>query len=210
MDENGNPVRRRNLRPKDLAPVLPARPYPLDAEIPIPVFLPGRFKTGRQNKGKRKESFGKTRNGKKNNKKKKRKRKGLRIFLLILAILILAAIGLCIGAWYSIIKSAPTLNTSDIVPSNYTSIIYDDNGVEIDKIHGEENREYVTLDLIPQDLQNAVIAIEDERFYEHNGIDPKGIIRALIIDIKSGTSPREQARSPSSSSKTRCSPATRG
>ena len=48
----------------------------------------------------------------------------------------LAAIGICIGAWISIIKSAPEINTSDIVPNNFTSIIYDDNGVEIDKLHG--------------------------------------------------------------------------
>lgn len=96
----------------------------------------------------------------------------------------LAAIGICIGAWISIIKSAPEINTSDIVPNNFTSIIYDDNGVEIDKLHGEENREYVTLDMIPEDLQNAVVSIEDERFYDHNGIDIKGIFRALIIDIK--------------------------
>ena len=120
----------------------------------------------------------------KSNKKKKKKRKGLRIFLAVLAVIILAVIGLCIGVWISIVKDAPKLNTSDIVPSNYTSIIYDDNGVEIDKLHGEENREYVTLDQIPEDLQHAVVAIEDERFYEHNGIDIQGIFRALIIDIK--------------------------
>ena len=53
-----------------------------------------------------------------------------------------------------------------------------------DRLHGEENREYVTLDMIPEDLQNAVVSIEDERFYDHNGIDIKGIFRALIIDIK--------------------------
>lgn len=119
----------------------------------------------------------------KKNKKKKKKRKGLRIFLVVLGILILAAVGLCIGAWISIIKSAPTLNTSDIVPTNYTSIIYDDSGAEIDKLHGEENREYVTLDMIPEDLQHAVVSIEDERFYDHNGIDIKGIFRAIYIDI---------------------------
>ena len=120
----------------------------------------------------------------KKKKPKKKKRRGLRIFLLVMAVLVLAVIGVCIGIWISIIKDAPKLNTSDIVPSNYTSIIYDDNGVEIDKLHGEENREYVTLDQIPEDLQHAVVAIEDERFYEHNGIDIKGIFRALIIDIK--------------------------
>ena len=123
----------------------------------------------------------------KHSKKKKhgKKRGGcLKVFLIIIGILILIAAGLAIGVYITIIKSAPTLNTSDIVPSNYTSIIYDNNGTEIDKLHGDENREYVTFDLIPDDLKNAVISIEDERFYEHNGIDIKGIMRALVIDIK--------------------------
>ena len=47
------------------------------------------------------------------------------------------------------------------------------------------NRRSVTLDEIPKDLQHAVVAIEDERFYEHNGIDLKGIARALVADLKS-------------------------
>jgi penicillin-binding protein 1A len=46
------------------------------------------------------------------------------------------------------------------------------------------NRKYVTIDEIPLNLQHAFVAIEDARFYEHNGIDPKGIIRALVEDIK--------------------------
>lgn len=120
---------------------------------------------------------------KKNNGKKK-KRGFLKGFFIFISILILAAIGIFIGAYITIIKGAPELNTSDIVPSNFTSIIYDDNGEEIDKLHGEENREYVTIDQIPQDLQNAVVSIEDERYYDHNGIDIKGIMRALAIDIK--------------------------
>lgn len=120
-----------------------------------------------------------------NGKKKKRKKRSfLRGLFIVLTVLILAAIGVFIGVYITIIKGAPQLNTSDIVPSNFTSIIYDDNGTEIDKLHGDENREYVTIDLIPQYLQNAVISIEDERFYEHNGIDIKGIMRALAIDIK--------------------------
>lgn len=122
---------------------------------------------------------------KSNGKRKKNKRRSfLRGFFIVLTILVLAAIGVFIGAYITIIKGAPELNTSDIVPSNFTSIIYDDNGQEIDKLHGEENREYVTIDLIPHNLQNAVVSIEDERFYTHNGIDIKGIIRAIAIDIK--------------------------
>ena len=48
------------------------------------------------------------------------------------------------------------------------------------------NRTYVTIDQIPKDLQHAFIAIEDERFYEHNGIDMRGILRAASITLSSG------------------------
>lgn len=50
----------------------------------------------------------------------------------------------------------------------------------------------MTIDQIPEDLQHAVVAIEDERFYDHNGIDLKGIVRALVADVRMGISAREQ------------------
>ena len=48
------------------------------------------------------------------------------------------------------------------------------------------NRVYKSIDEIPKDLQNAFVAIEDSRFYEHNGIDLKGIVRAGLKGITSG------------------------
>jgi len=67
-----------------------------------------------------------------------------------------------------------------------TSSIYAADGTFIATLHDEENRELVSIDEIPRDLVNAVIAIEDERFYEHQGYDPEGIIRSAIINITSG------------------------
>ena len=55
------------------------------------------------------------------------------------------------------------------------------NGNLITNIHATENRTLVTLDKIPANLQNAFIAVEDNRFYEHNGIDPRGIFRAYLF-----------------------------
>lgn len=104
---------------------------------------------------------------------------------LVLLILLFAVIGIGMGAYFGIIKSSPELELIAIEPNVYTSIIYDKDGNEIDRFHGDENREYVTLDKIPVYLQNAIVSIEDERFYSHNGIDYKGIARAAYVTIKS-------------------------
>jgi len=67
-----------------------------------------------------------------------------------------------------------------------TSIIYDADGGVLADLHAEENRTYVSLANIPMDLRNAVIATEDERFYEHDGVDFMGIARALWVNIFEG------------------------
>ncbi len=180
VDENGNPVKRRkpstenagHTGSRSSSGVRPAsNSHQHTKKAPNEGY---RKAGGQKNNSKKKQSH----------KKPHKKHRVLKIFFIIIAVIILALAGAAVGIWMSIVKQAPKINTSDIVPSNYTSIIYDDNGTEIDKLHGEENREYVTLDQIPKNLQNAVIAIEDERFYVHNGIDIKGIFRALYADIK--------------------------
>lgn len=125
------------------------------------------------------------------NKKRRRKRKKrnligvfiLRIFIILFAVGVIAAVGLVIGSVAGIIGTSPSLNADDVIPESYTSILYDENGNEIDKLHGEENREYVKLSSIPVNMRNAIVAIEDARFYEHNGIDFRGMARALAVDI---------------------------
>ena len=75
----------------------------------------------------------------------------------------------------------------DIMPLGYATFLYDDAGNQIRKLAApNSNRLPVTLDQIPVDLQHAVVAIEDERFYEHNGIDVKGILRAGMKAITTG------------------------
>ncbi len=67
-----------------------------------------------------------------------------------------------------------------------TSKVYAADGTLVATFHDEQNREPVPIDQVPQDLINAVVAIEDERFYEHQGYDPEGIIRSAVINITSG------------------------
>ncbi|MCR4955758.1 MAG: PBP1A family penicillin-binding protein [Lachnospiraceae bacterium] len=90
-------------------------------------------------------------------------------------------IGCCaaFGIYRGVLASAPDIDEIDVSPTGYLSTIYDDKGKEIDTlIAAGANRQYVTIDEIPKNLQHAFVAIEDERFYEHNGIDLKGILRA--------------------------------
>lgn len=108
------------------------------------------------------------------------------IFLSLLAIFV---IGACagLGAFKGLLDSAPDIEDVNIVPVGEATFVYDANGNQLQKLTApNSNRMPVTLDKIPKDLQNAVVAIEDERFYEHNGIDIRGILRAGVKGILSG------------------------
>ncbi|MGN0153177.1 MAG: PBP1A family penicillin-binding protein [Lachnospiraceae bacterium] len=87
----------------------------------------------------------------------------------------------------SIIDNAPDI--ADIKESvqleGFQTTIYDQQGKEITTLStANSNRVYVEYEDIPEDLINAFVAIEDERFWEHNGIDAKGILRAFFVGIK--------------------------
>ncbi len=107
----------------------------------------------------------------------------LKTFIVIGILLAFAIGGAGIGAYIAIIKNTPDLGLVAIQPNAYTSIIYDSKGNEIDRLHGDENREYATLENIPQYMQDAVIAIEDERFYQHDGVDARGFARAIFSTV---------------------------
>lgn len=116
--------------------------------------------------------------------KKVKNKAGLLVFrILIVTVFIagFAVLGASLGAYIAIIKDTPTdFELLPIESLNYTTIIYDNQtGIETGRFSGAENREYVELKNISKDLKNAYIAIEDERFYSHNGIDVRGIFRSL-------------------------------
>ena len=115
---------------------------------------------------------------------------------VLLCVLAIGIIGFCgaIGVFKGIIDSAPTINLEDATPSRFSSFIYDSEGNQIAKLVAEDsNRVPVTMDQIPQDLADAFVAIEDERFYEHNGIDIQGIMRAAYVAVTTGFKRQEGA-----------------
>lgn len=111
-------------------------------------------------------------------------------FFMACLICIISAALICVcagvGMFKGILSSAPDISTLDVRPSGYSSTVYDSKGNQLTKLVAQNsNRIYQTMDKIPIDLQHAFVAIEDERFYEHNGIDIKGILRAGVVAVTS-------------------------
>ncbi|MFO7928035.1 MAG: transglycosylase domain-containing protein, partial [Candidatus Humimicrobiaceae bacterium] len=128
--------------------------------------------------------------------KHKRNKVGLKVLIVLVALFLLTTIlflaafgGISIavtGIISDFMSDLPEIEDFKPTESALTSRIYANDGTLIANFHGEQNRELVSLEQIPQKLINAAIAIEDERFYQHNGVDFEGIIRAFIINLQTG------------------------
>ena len=119
------------------------------------------------------------------------KRIVVRLFKALLICIILAAVvGVAGGGLFikKIIDDTPHVSASDVKPKGFTTFVYaDDGSTEIERfVSSGSNRVYKSVDEIPKDLQHAFVAIEDERFYKHNGIDLQGIARAAVVGIARG------------------------
>lgn len=106
--------------------------------------------------------------------KKNQKPLGFKIFKIVsltilILILVLGVAGLGVG--YAMIKTAPELDVNKILTLNEPARFYDDKGNLVDEYTTMEKREFVTIDKIPEHLQEAFISIEDERFETHQGVD---------------------------------------
>jgi penicillin-binding protein 1A len=137
----------------------------------------------------------------KNSTQKKRKnltsassRMGNRAGVSFLRILFLSFAALCVilacmgvGAFRAIIDSSPDISDVNIMPIGNATFVYDADGNQLQKLSAPTaNRMSVSIDKIPLDMQHAIVAIEDERFYEHNGIDVRGILRAFVMGVSNG------------------------
>ena len=124
--------------------------------------------------------------------KKKKVGKKLSVIFLKTFLVCMIAVAVIVGcAGVGIIKgvidNAPDITSESVIPTGYKSTVYDAEGNKMQElIASGTNRTMVTIDQIPKHVQNAFIAIEDERFYEHNGIDLQGIVRAGVTFVTSG------------------------
>lgn len=111
----------------------------------------------------------------------------IRLSFIIALCVGLALLGAVIGIAKAFVDTAPTLDLAALDAQDKTSFIYDSEGNLITDYKGTEDRIMVSIDEIPEMLQNAFIAVEDARFYEHNGVDVKRIAGALVANFTSGS-----------------------
>ncbi|MGI6777924.1 MAG: transglycosylase domain-containing protein [Acetivibrionales bacterium] len=112
----------------------------------------------------------------------------LKIIIISMLIVSFAFAGILGGALYGYINTAEPISDSELDIKILTSFIYDSEGKEIAKLTGAENknRELVYHDDTPKYLRDAFVAVEDERFYEHFGIDIRRIASAVLGVLSKG------------------------
>lgn len=118
--------------------------------------------------------------------RKKRKLKLIPVIITTL-IVILLAVGIGLSAWVlSLASDLPEITPQSFTPRQ-ASLIYDDGENHFASLHAGENRVSVPLADIPQHLQDAVVATEDIRFYNHFGVDIRRVFGAVKADLLSGS-----------------------
>lgn len=121
--------------------------------------------------------------------KKKKTKYKIHWFRILFAVILACGIvgcGLFAGVWFSVAKDVPDLDSVDLDSYSVTSVILDKDGNQISNLHAEENRVPVEYDQISPNAVNALIAIEDQRFRSHNGVDPIRIAGAMVANLKAG------------------------
>lgn len=106
------------------------------------------------------------------------------VFLCMAFVLSVAAFVVSFGyTYFRVARDLPKLSDYKSVRLAQTSVVYNDKGQVVDQLYGSQNRYVVPINKINPDLQNAVVAIEDHRFYHHGGLDFESIARAAETDI---------------------------
>jgi penicillin-binding protein 1A len=111
--------------------------------------------------------------------------KVLFVGLGIVALLAIAALG--VVSWVlDVAADAPSLAACRPVEQGGNSTLYAADGSKLGVVASDEARAPVAIERVPKSLQRATVAIEDERFYEHGGVDPEGIVRAALKNLEAG------------------------
>ncbi len=109
----------------------------------------------------------------------------LLVFGAVFALVAIAAIA--VTSWVlDVAADAPSLSSCKPIDRGGNSAIYAADGTKLGVIASDEARTPVALDRVPKKLQLATVAIEDQRFFEHDALDYEGILRAAIKNLEAG------------------------
>ncbi len=113
---------------------------------------------------------------------------GGKLLFVGLGVLVIAAIAaIAVTSWVlNVAADAPSLAACKPIDHGGNSTLYAADGSKLGIVASEEARAPISIDRIPKSVQHATVAIEDQRFYEHGGIDPEGIARAALKDLEAG------------------------
>ena len=111
----------------------------------------------------------------------------VRLFALLVLVVCVAGGGVLLGIVKAYTETAPELDLAVIDDQAETSFFYDADGNLITDYKGSEDRVMVSIDDIPEKLQYAFVAVEDARFYTHNGVDAKRILGAFVSNLMSSS-----------------------
>jgi len=106
--------------------------------------------------------------------------------------LVLCVIGAAVGAWayqkYVVEEPGEQLSPESIqrVIAQESPVLYHDGKTRLGVLYAEEHREYVPFARIPKAWVDAIVAAEDENFFSHHGVDPKGVLRAVVKNLRAG------------------------
>src|SRR6201995_526971 len=119
--------------------------------------------------------------------KRKPRLKKLRILFVLLGLSVLALVSMIFGMMAAVSQDLPAIYNFAQYKASRNSELYDSTGEPIGTLSSDQNKILLTSGQISPNIKNAVVAIEDNRFYEHDGVDFRGIARALVSDVVSGS-----------------------
>lgn len=109
-----------------------------------------------------------------------------KMLFFVVLLLGISCTGVVLGVAKAWVDTTPQLDVDSIRASSQTSFIYDKYGNLITEYKGSENRIDVSLSEVSQYLKDAVVAIEDARYYKHNGVDLRRIVGAFVGNFTGG------------------------
>ena len=111
----------------------------------------------------------------------------LKVIVIVSGLLFVASASAVAGTIFAFSRNLPSLDELERNTLAQTTTIFDRDGKVIAELHGQQNRYVVKSGQIPDLMKYATVAKEDERFYQHHGIDFQGLARAMAANVEAGS-----------------------